>query len=205
MKILIVDDHVVVREGARRLLSEMPDATVFEASSARDALALFKAKRPDLVLLDLNLPNSSGLELLRRLLLEDRTVRVLVLSMHSEPIYVARTLDAGARGYISKMASASELLAAVRAVGAGGRYVEREIAAQLVVSQYGGVDPLQKLTTREVDIVRLLGEGKTMAMIAEALGITYKTVANACSIIKGKLGVERTSDLIRLTYQMQDR
>jgi DNA-binding NarL/FixJ family response regulator len=205
MKILIVDDHVIVREGARRLLSAMPETAVFEASSAREALALFKAKLPDLVLLDLNLPNSSGLELLRRLVLENRAVRVLVLSMHAEPIYVARTLEAGARGYVSKMASADELIAAVREVGAGGRYVEREIAAQLVVSQYGGVDPLQKLTTREVDIVRLLGEGKNLSMIAQALGVTYKTIANACSIIKGKLGVERTSDLIRLTYQMQDR
>ncbi len=205
MKILIVDDHVIVREGARRLLSAMPDVAVFEASSAREGLALFKTIRPNLVLLDLNLPNSSGLELLRRLQLEDRAVRVLVLSMHAEPIYVSRTLEAGARGYISKTASADELMAAVREVGAGGRYVEREIAAQLVVSQYGGVDPLQKLTTREVDIVRLIGEGKNFSTIAEALGITYKTVANACSIIKGKLGVERTSDLIRLTYQMQDR
>jgi two-component system invasion response regulator UvrY len=205
MKILMVDDHVIVREGARRLMSAIPDTNVYEASSAREALAMYKTHHPDLVLLDLNLPNSSGLELLRRLLLENRAVRVLVLSMHCEPIYVARTLDAGARGYISKMASADELMAAVREVGAGGRYVEREIAAQLVVSQYGGVNPLQKLTTREVDIVRLLGEGKNFSTIAQALGITYKTVANACSIIKGKLGVERTSDLIRLTYQMQDQ
>ncbi len=205
MKILMVDDHVIVREGARRLLSVMSDTTVFEASSSRDALALFKAHHPDIVVLDLNLPNSSGLELLRRLVLEDRHVRVLILSMHSEPIYVARALEAGARGYISKMASADELITAVREVNSGGRYVEREIAAQLVISQYGGADPLGKLTTREVDIVRLLGEGKNFSKIADALGITYKTVANACSIIKGKLDVERTSDLIRLTYQMRDR
>ena len=205
MKILMVDDHVIVREGARRLLSVMSDTTVFEASSSRDALALFKAHHPDIVVLDLNLPNSSGLELLRRLVLEDRHVRVLILSMHSEPIYVARALEAGARGYISKMASADELITAVREVNSGGRYVEREIAAQLVISQYGGADPLSKLTTREVDIVRLLGEGKNFSKIADALGITYKTVANACSIIKGKLDVERTSDLIRLTYQMRDR
>jgi two-component system, NarL family, invasion response regulator UvrY len=205
MKILIVDDHVIVREGARRLLSAALDTEIIEAASAREALALYKTSHPDVVLLDLNLPNSSGIELLRRLMLENRSARILVVSMHSEPIYVARTLEAGARGYVSKTASASELVTAVREVSAGGRYVEREIAAQLVVSQYGGADPLQKLTTREVDIVRLLGEGKNLSAIAEALGITYKTVANACSIIKGKLGVERTSDLIRLTYQMQDR
>jgi two-component system, NarL family, invasion response regulator UvrY len=204
MKILIVDDHVVVREGVRRLLAALPDTEVFEASSSREALALYRSKIPDVLLLDLNLPNSSGFELLRRLLIENRQVRVLVLSMHSEPIYVSRTLNAGARGYVSKMASADELIAAVREVAAGGRYVEKEIAAQLVISQYGGANPLEKLTTREVDIVRLLGEGKNFATIASALGITYKTVANACSIIKGKLGVERTSDLIRLTYQMED-
>ncbi len=205
MKILIVDDHVVVREGVRRLLAALPDTEVFEAASAREALTLYRSKIPDVLLLDLNLPKSSGFELLRRLLIENRHVKVVVLSMHAEPIYVSRTLNAGARGYVSKMASADELIAAVREVAAGGRYVEREIAAQLVVSQYGGANPLEKLTTREIDIVRLLGEGKNFAAIASALGITYKTVANACSIIKGKLGVERTSDLIRLTYQMEDR
>lgn len=204
MKILIIDDHVVVREGVRRLLAALPETEVFEASSAREALSLYRSKVPDILLLDLNLPNSSGFELLRRLLLENRQVKVVVLSMHAEPIYVSRTLNAGARGYVSKMASADELIAAVREVAAGGRYVEREIAAQLVVSQYGGANPLEKLTTREIDIVRLLGEGKNFAAIAAALGITYKTVANACSIIKGKLGVERTSDLIRLTYQMRE-
>ncbi|MGP8232026.1 MAG: response regulator [Methylovirgula sp.] len=205
MRILIIDDHVVVREGVRRLLAALPETEVFEAASAREALSLYRSKMPDVLLLDLNLPNSSGFELLRRLLLENRQVKVVVLSMHAEPIYVSRTLNAGARGYVSKMASADELIAAVREVAAGGRYVEREIAAQLVISQYGGANPLEKLTTREIDIVRLLGEGKNFAAIAGALGITYKTVANACSIIKGKLGVERTSDLIRLTYQMRDQ
>ncbi len=205
MKILIVDDHVVVREGVRRLLASLPDTSVHEAGTAHEAVAIYKTEHPDLVLLDLNLPNSSGLQLLRRLILENRAARILVLSMHSEPIYVARTLKAGARGYISKTASADELMAAVREIGAGGRYVEREIAAQIVISQYKGDDPLQKLSTREIDIVRLLGDGKSLAEIAEAIGVSYKTVANTCSIIKGKLGVERTVDLIRLVYDMREQ
>ena len=150
MRILIIDDHVVVREGVRRLLAALPDTEVFEASSAREALSLYRSKAPDILLLDLNLPNSSGFELLRRLLLENRQVKVVVLSMHAEPIYVSRTLNAGARGYVSKMASADELIAAVREVAAGGRYVEREIAAQLVVSQYGGANPLEKLTPARI-------------------------------------------------------
>jgi DNA-binding CsgD family transcriptional regulator len=83
--------------------------------------------------------------------------------------------------------------------------VEREIAAQIVVTQYKGDDPLQKLSTREIDIVRLLGDGKSLAEIAEAIGVSYKTVANTCSIIKGKLGVERTVDLIRLVYDMREQ
>lgn len=205
MKVLIVDDHVVVREGVRRLLSTLPDTTIHEAGSAHEAIAIYKSELPDLVLLDLNLPNSSGLQLLRRLILENRSARILVLSMHSEPIYVARTLKAGARGYISKTASSEELMTAVREVSSGGRYVELEIASQIVISQYKGDDPLQKLSTREVDIVRLLGEGKSLASIADALGVSYKTVANTCSIIKGKLGVERTVDLVRLVYDMREQ
>jgi two-component system invasion response regulator UvrY len=202
MKILIVDDHVVVREGVRRLLSTMSEVILFEASSTRDGLALFKSERPDLVLLDLSLSNSSGLELLRRLLLEDRDARILFLSMHTEPIYVARALEAGARGFVSKTASPGELLAAVQEVAGGGRYVERELAAQLVTSRYGRTDPLQKLTTRELDIARLLAEGQSFSTIAETLGVTYKTIANACSIIKSKLELERTSDVVRLIHHI---
>jgi DNA-binding NarL/FixJ family response regulator len=205
MKILVVDDHVVVREGIRRLLASLSDTEVFEAASTRDAIQLYRSSAPDIVLLDLNLPNASGFELLRRLLIENRQAKIIVLSMHAEPIYVSRTMNAGARGYISKTASAGELITAVREVAAGRRYVERELAAQMVVSQYGGVHPFEKLTTREIDIVRLLGEGKNFESIAAVLGVTHKTVANSCSIIKGKLGVENTSDLIRLTYQMQER
>jgi two-component system, NarL family, invasion response regulator UvrY len=205
MKLLIVDDHVVVRQGICRLLSSLSGISTYEASSAAEALGLFRIHRPNVVLLDLNLVNSSGFELLRRLLLEDRAVRVLVLSMHAEPVYVAHALKAGARGYVSKSAAADELLTAIRQVAQGGRYIEREIAAQLVFAQYGVDDPLHQLSTREVDILRLLGEGKSLAAIAQTLGVTYKTIANSCSAIKGKLGLERTADLIRLTFELRSR
>jgi two-component system, NarL family, invasion response regulator UvrY len=202
MKVLVVDDHVIVREGIRRLLAPLPGLCIAEAASAPAAAALFREQRPDVVILDLNLPHGSGLELLRRLLAEDRSARVLVFSMYGEPLYVARALDAGAHGYVSKGAGAAELVTAVQKVAAGGRYVERELAAQLVVSGHGGEDPLQRLTAREADIMRQLGEGKTLAAIAAALGISYKTVANSCSVIKAKLGAERTADLIRIAIEM---
>ena len=205
MKILIIDDHLVVREGLRRLLSSTLDITVHEATSSQEALAAFRAHRPDLVLLDLNLPNSSGLELLRRLILEDKRARILVFSMHAEPIYVVHALKAGARGYVSKSAPVDELITAVKLVANGDRYIEREIASDIVLTQYFSNDPFQRLTTREIDIMRLLGDGKDLKAISELLGVTYKTIANSCTVIKGKLGVQRTADLIRLTFEMRDQ
>jgi DNA-binding NarL/FixJ family response regulator len=205
MKVLIVDDHVIVREGVRRLLANFPDVSVHEAPSAAVTLSAFRSHRPDVVLLDLNLPHASGLELMRRLLLEDRTANVLIFSMHAEPLYASRALNSGARGYISKGAPAEELVNAIRRVAEGGRYVEREIAAQMVLMPSAGADPLQSLTARETDILRLLGEGQTLAAIAAARGVTYKTVANSCTIIKEKLGVARTTDLVRLALELREQ
>jgi two-component system invasion response regulator UvrY len=203
MKIMLVDDHMVVREGVRRLLSSMEGVELSEAGSGQEALALFRKERPELVLLDLNLTGMGGLELLRRLLAEDEKVRVVVFSMHAEPIYAARALRLGARGYVSKSAGADELVTAVKRVAEGGRYVEREIAGELAFSQLSAKDPLQQLTTREIEILRLLGEGNSLTEIAQAVGVAYKTVANTCSIIKSKLGVERTADLIRVSMELK--
>jgi DNA-binding NarL/FixJ family response regulator len=203
MKILLVDDHIVVREGVRRLLSCMEGAEIFEAATGQEALTVFRKERPDLVLLDLNLTGIGGLELLRRLLGEDDAVRVVVFSMHAEPIYAARALRLGARGYVSKSAGADELVTAVKRVAEGGRYVEREIAGELAFAQLSARDPLQQLTTREIEVLRLLGEGNSLTEIAQSIGVAYKTVANTCSIIKSKLGVERTADLIRVSMELK--
>jgi two-component system, NarL family, invasion response regulator UvrY len=204
MKVLIVDDHVIVREGVRRLLAPAAEFEITEAATPREALTLFRGNRPDVVLLDLNLPNGSGLHLLRRLLAEDKAVRVLIFSMHGELLYVARALDAGAHGYVSKSAPAAELVTAIQRVAAGGHYVEHDIAAQLVINRFSKESPFDRLTTREADIMRQLGEGKTLAVIAAALGVTYKTIANSCTIIKSKLGAERLADLIRIAIEMRD-
>ena len=124
------------------------DISVHEATSAQEALAAFRAHRPDLVLLDLNLPNSSGLELLRRLILEDKRAHILVFSMHAEPNYVVEALKAGARGYVSKSAPAEELMTAIRRVTGGGQYIEREIASKL--TRYIANHPFQR-PTLEID------------------------------------------------------
>lgn len=202
MKILLVDDHVVVRSGLRNLLAAVSDAQVSEAATGREALLRLRQDRPNLVLLDLNLPGMGGLELLRRMLLEDAAARILVLTMHAEPLYAMRAMELGARGYLSKNASADELLTAVRRIMEGGRYIENAIAQELALQQVSPGHGLQDLTERDIEIMRLLAEGLSLGEIADALGIGYKTVANACSQIKSKLGVTRTNDLIRLAMTL---
>lgn len=202
MNILLVDDHAIVRSGLRNLLASAFDTQISEAANGRDALSRLRQTRPDLTLLDLNLPGIGGLELLRRLLLEDRTARIIVLSMHVESLYVARALELGARGYLSKNASADELLTAIRRVTEGGRYIENEIAQTLALQVVTPNQGLRDLTERELEIMRLLAEGMSLAEISDSLSIGYKTAANACSQIKTKLGVTRTNDLVRLAMTL---
>lgn len=202
MKILLVDDHVVVREGLRNLLTSVADSQISEAGNGRDALLRLRQDRPELIVLDLNLPGMGGLELLRRMLLEDKTARILVLSMHVEPLYVMRAMELGARGYLSKNASAEELLNAVRRIAAGDRYIEHEIAQDLALRAVAPAHSLQDLSERDLEIMRLLAKGMNLAEIADALGLGYKTVANTCSLIKSKLGVSRTNDLVRLAMTL---
>ena len=201
MKILLVDDHAIVRAGLRRLLATLPNTEIIEAANGRDALAMTRGERPDMVVLDLNLPGLGGLELIRRLLQEDKAARILVFSMHAEPLYAVRALEAGATGYLSKNVAPDELLTAVKRVGAGGRYVESEIAQAMAVQVAASGQPLDRLTARDLEIMRLLADGRSLAEIADALGIGYKTVANTLSQIKAKLGVSRTADLVRVAVE----
>jgi DNA-binding NarL/FixJ family response regulator len=198
MKILIVDDHAIVRDGLTRLLATEGEHEVKLAATGRDALIAARAFRPELVILDLNLPGLGGLELLRRLVAIEAG-KILVLSMHAEPLYVRRALEAGAHGYVSKNAAPDELLTAVRRVAAGGRYVEAEIAQALALG--AGAETLNALSPRELEIMRLLAAGASLAEIADALGASYKTIANTCTLIKSKLGVARTADLVRLAIE----
>jgi DNA-binding NarL/FixJ family response regulator len=202
MKILLVDDHAIVRSGLRRLLGALPASEIEEAANGRDALLRYRERRPDVVILDFNLPGIGGLELLQRLMIEDPTASVLVFSMHAEAIYASRALQAGAKGYVSKNAAPDELLIAIRRVVEGGRYIESQIAQEMALQTTPEKHPLHQLTERDMEILRLLGEGRSLAEIAADLGVGYKTVANTCSQIKAKLGVARTADLIRLSIEM---
>src|SRR5262245_31132539 len=152
MKILIVDDHPIVRAGLRRLLAGEPEYEVQEAANAREALALLRGYRPDLVILDLSMPGIGGLEVIGRLKIECPSVRVMVLSMHREAMYARRALQAGAHGFISKNAPADQLLEAVRRIAAGHSYIEPEIAQELALaSLHAPGVALENLSPREFE------------------------------------------------------
>jgi len=201
MHILIVDDHAIVRAGLRRLFRGVFEGEVLEAATGREALALARGRSLDLMLLDMNLPEMGGLELLGRLAIVAPELPVLILSMHAEPLYVARAMQAGARGYVSKNIAPDELIAAIRQVAAGGRYIEGELAQALVLSPAPAAEPLEQLSDRDLEIMRLLARGRSLSEIADALGLGYKTIANTCTQIKSKLGVNRTADLVRLAVE----
>jgi two-component system, NarL family, invasion response regulator UvrY len=205
MKLLLVDDHAIVRAGLRRLLAALPGAELREATNGHDALKLFRAERPDVVVLDINLPDIDGLEVLKRLVAEDGNVRVLVLSMHAEGLYARQCLQLGATGYISKNAQPDEIISAVRQVALGKRYVERHIAQELAILSIE--NPAVKsvataeLTAREKKLLSLMAQGRTYPEIASEIDVSYRTVTNTIAQIKVKLGVSKTSDLMRLAIK----
>jgi two-component system, NarL family, invasion response regulator UvrY len=202
MKVLIVDDHPIVRAGLRRLLAVEPAAEVCEAAEGKDALDALREQRPTLVILDLNLPGLGGIEVIVRLKIADPQVPILVLSMHDDYIHVTRALQAGAAGYVSKNAPPEELLEAARRVASGHTYIEHEIAEGLVFSNLRmPLHPLDDLSTRDLEMLRLLAQGNTLPQIADTLGIAYKTAANSLSRIKTKLGASGTADLIRIAIR----
>jgi two-component system invasion response regulator UvrY len=197
-RILVVDDHAIVRSGVRRLLASQPQVELEEAESGEVALALVERTPFQLLILDLNLPGLGGPELLRRLLKASPNLPVLVFSMIAEPVYVDRALRAGARGYVSKNAAPEELLKAIHALMAGQSYLEQELALELH-AQSPDETFLRPLTNRDLEIMRLLAQGRSLTQIAQTLGVAYKTVANTCGNIKEKLGLATTADLIRLS------
>jgi two-component system, NarL family, invasion response regulator UvrY len=208
VKVLIVDDHPIVRAGLRRLLAAEPDVEVRETADGREALSLYREQRPALVILDLNLPGLGGLEIIGRLKAADPEARILVLSMHDDETHVTRALQAGAMGYVTKNADPEELRAAIARVAQGDIYIEREIAEAIVFANLRAPpNPLQELTARDLEILRLLADGRSLPQIADTLGIGYKTAANNCTRIKAKLGAASTAELIRIAirYGLVDR
>jgi DNA-binding NarL/FixJ family response regulator len=203
MRILIVDDHPIVRLGIRQMITSEPDLEICaEADSAQAAMAAVHEAQPHVAIIDLSLGNDSGLELIRDLRTTRPDVVVLVLSMHDEALYADRALRAGARGYIMKREAITGLVGAIRTV-LGGRIYVSEAMTQAILERVGRQDPLTedplgKLTDRELQVFDLIGRGLSTSAIAEQLGVSIKTIETYRSNIKTKLNLSDAADLIRL-------
>jgi DNA-binding NarL/FixJ family response regulator len=202
MRILIADDHPIVASGCRTVLADEPEIVLLEASDAESAERVFMAERPDICVVDINLPTVSGFELARRLLAHDASARIIMFSMNDDPVFVARAIEIGAKGYVSKTGDPHDLVEAIREVGKGGSYLPSALAQSMA---FAGPDvaksPLSKLNSREMEILRLLSSGKSLSEIAWLVHSPYKTVANTSSIIRQKLGVRTSAELVRLAIE----
>ena len=202
MRILIVDDHPNVASGCRALLAGDPDVTILEASDAESGEGVFVAERPDICVLDINLPGVSGFELARRILARDAAARIIMFSMNDDPIFAARAIEIGAKGYVSKSGDPGDLVEAIRKVGGGGVFLPPAIAQSIAFAGPGfGENRLAKLTQREIEILRLLGAGKSLSEIAWLINASYKTIANTSSIMRQKLGLRSSSELVRFAIE----
>jgi len=195
---LVADDHAVVREGLKQILSGMPDLIVVgEASDGYQALEQARKGGFDLVLLDIAMPRLSGLEVLKQLKAEKNDVPILMLSMYPEEQYAVRTLKAGASGYLTKESAPEELIAAVRKVSQGGKYVSSFLAEKLAeYLQSERERPLHELLSdREYQVVIMIASGKTVSEIASALSLSVKTVSTNRSRALAKMGMKTNSEI----------
>lgn len=202
MRVLIVDDHPMVIEGCRGMLSGQKDIDVFEAHNADEALDVFDSRAPDVVVLDINLPGLSGFELMRLMLKRNADARVIVFTMNDDPVFAARSIEHGAKGYLAKNEDPKAFVKAIRTVAAGERYLSSILALKLAFAdQSVAKNPLDTLNGRELEILRNLANGKDMTEIAHILKVSYKTVANNCILLKRKLGARSKADLLRIAVE----
>jgi DNA-binding NarL/FixJ family response regulator len=203
IRVLLVDDHAVVRAGYRILLKNSPEIDVVaEADSGESACAAFSEINPDVVVMDLTLPGMSGLEAIQRIVARAPGARILVFSMHEDPMFAERALANGARGYITKRSAPAVLGEAIRQVDAGLVYIDAKLAQRLAAQKARGEDSeLAGLSTREFEIFCLFAEGVGSNEIGKRLNLSPKTVANYGSQIKGKLQVSSMAEFARLAIR----
>jgi two-component system invasion response regulator UvrY len=199
MRVLIVDDHPIVTSGFRALLAEDSEIVILEASDAESGERTFVAEQPDVCVLDINLPSVSGFELARRILAHAASARIIMFSMNDDPIFAVRAIEAGAKGYVSKSGDPWDLVEAIREVAKGRTYLPSAIARNIAFAGPSfAKSPLGKLTSREIEILHLLSKGKSLSEIAWQVHVSYKTIANTSSIMRQKLGVRTSAELVRL-------
>jgi len=200
VRVLIVDDHAVVRSGIRLLLDQEADIEpVGEAGSGREAIFQSRSLKPDVILMDVVMPDGNGLEVIPTLLHEQPETKVLVLSMQDDPRYVREAFNAGAQGYVLKEAADVEVVAAVREVARGGRYVHPELGARLIAADVAAARRVEEnpLSDREREVLRLLALGHTNQEIAQQLFISVRTAETHRAHIMQKLRLSSRAELVR--------
>ena len=198
MRILIVDDHAVVRQGIKQIITDMDDPVeVGEAGNGSDAIRMLRDGEWDMVLLDINLPGKNGIEVLKQIKGEWKKLPVLMLSMYSEDQYAMRAIRSGAAGYMTKETAPDELLNAIGKVTRGGRYISAEVAEKLVFDQDEGGDelPHHELSDREYEVLRMIASGNTVSEIAELLTLSVKTISTYRSRILDKMKMKHNAEL----------
>jgi DNA-binding NarL/FixJ family response regulator len=185
------------------MLAGEGDIEVFDARDADAGLAAYVAHGPDAAVVDIALPGASGFELTRRILRHDPRARVVVFSMNDDAIFAARAIEAGAKAYVTKNDDPYLLLRALREVMAGGTFIQPKIADRLGGNESGAKSPLDALSPRELEILRMLGEGLGLAEIADATGLSYKTIANSCALMKRKLRARTSLELVRIAMEQR--
>lgn len=199
IRVLIVDDHAVIRAGLGLLIDAEPDLeTVGQAGSVRDAIFEARSTQPDVILLDVMMPGESGLDGLPKLLGEHPDVKVLVLSMEDDPRYVREAFGKGASGYVLKEAADAELVAAIRDVAAGGRYVHPELGARLIIAETQAAERAEQdpLSDREHEVLTLLARGFTNQEIAKQLFISVRTAETHRAHVMQKLRLASRAELV---------
>ncbi len=200
-RVLIVDDHPIVRQGLSQLIDQEDDLKVCgEAADVREARAALQQTRPNVVILDLSLPASNGLDLIKDIRSDYGQLPILVFSMHDEDIYADRLLGAGANGYIMKRATTDQLLMAIRRVLAGGFYVSEHLGTNMIERSVAGGrkqtgDLIEELSNREFEVLNLFGRGRSTRQVAESLNLSVKTVDSHRQRIKKKLGLQTSTQL----------
>lgn len=207
VRVLVADDHTLVRAGIRGLLEGLDNVEVVgEAGDGQETLRLADEVRPDIVLLDIGMPGLNGLDVAARLTAQHPSTRVLILSMHTSEEYVLRALRAGCAGYLLKGSAVAELEIAVRAVARGETYlspaVSKHVMDDYVRRTGGAADPIDALTARQREVLQLVAEGHTSKDIAERLGLSFKTVEAHRAQIMERLGIHDVASLVRFAVRM---
>jgi len=203
IKVFIVDDHSLIREGFRKIIEKENDIVVIgEAGNAKDFFSKFKTADCDLVVLDINLPDKNGLEVLKDVKIIKPQMHVLILSMYPEERYAIRTFKAGASGYISKENAADTLIGAIRKVMAGGKHVSEELAQNIAFNlSHKGANVHDLLSDRELQILLLIGSGKSLHEIAESLILSINTINTYRTRVLEKMNLKSNADIIRYVIE----